>query len=97
MAAWATTLAVTGFRYSGQTGELTFRQVTKPARWFWSTGHSWGRADLTPTAAGTRVRIEVLSGALSLRQVTLEGQGSAPVPEGSLTSGRVADVVVPGA
>jgi uncharacterized protein (DUF608 family) len=73
MAAWTCYLAWTGFRYDGTKGEIQFRAIDQPSRFFWSNGYAWGTVDLQPETSGTRVALRVLKGELPLQSVVLPG------------------------
>ncbi len=74
MAAWAAVLALTGFRYSGVTGEMTMR--AQAGTHFWSNGHAWGTCTQTNAPSGRAVDLHVLGGNLHLRRFTLHGAGA---------------------
>jgi uncharacterized protein (DUF608 family) len=73
MASWAAVLALTGFRYSAVTKNLTF------AAWdgmhFWSNGYAWGTCEQTSVKEGVNVELDVLHGSLTLAQLELTGVG----------------------
>ncbi len=54
MASWGLVVALTGFGYDARQGLMTFAEVTRPARWFWSTGSAWGTIQQTPGGPGRR-------------------------------------------
>ncbi len=89
MAAWAAVLALTGFRWSGVEGEMTFRAARVPTRWFWSNGSAWGTVTQRPTADGIRVALTARHGHLVLRRLTLTGAGAVDLsPPRHLTAGE---------
>jgi non-lysosomal glucosylceramidase len=76
MASWAAVLALTGFRWSGVEGALSFAASAVPSTYFWSTGYAWGTLAQTPSGPHTDVTLTVLHGTLSLRSFHLAGVGS---------------------
>ena len=84
MAAWASVLALTGFRYSAVDGLLAFspRQGTH----FWSNGTAWGTCTQDLAADSAQVSVHVLHGTLAVRRFVLSGFGEkaceAPVQLG---------------
>jgi len=88
MASWAGLLALSGFQYSGVTGELTFAPKLNAAdfRCFWSVPTGWGRFTQQASAAGQEVRIEVLHGSLRLRALRLELVEGEPEGEPQVTA-----------
>lgn len=85
MASWAAILAMTGFRYSAVTREMTFAPVE--GRHFWSNGYAWGECLLAATGGPFHVRLIVLHGRLDLHRFTLQGIGSRELDGGSLEAG----------
>ena len=47
MASWSAILALTGFHYSGVTGEMKFGDIT--GKYFWSDGYSYGTVEISNT------------------------------------------------
>ena len=78
MAAWAHTLALTGFHYDGVTQTMIFARPDTAVNWFWSTGSAWGVIRLTPDARKTSVDLTVNGGELPLRLLQLTGGDSPP-------------------
>jgi non-lysosomal glucosylceramidase len=71
MASWGLVVALTGFRYDGRHGLMTFAQASQPTRWFWSTGYAWGTVQQSPDGpGGHQVELEVLSGSVRVEQLT---------------------------
>lgn len=66
MSSWATILALSDFRYSGVTKSIGF--TSKPGKYFWSNGYSWGMCTITPNTAN----IEVIKGSLELNELTIK-------------------------
>lgn len=81
MASWAAVLALTGFHYSAVTQILRFTASSVPCRWFWSTGSAWGLCEQWPGEEGTKVRLTVTKGSLTLRTLSLDGLGALTLPE----------------
>jgi len=70
MMAWAGVLATSGFHYSGVEKSIEF--TSKPGKYFWSNGYSWGTCEVKNKEAV----LTVLSGALELNRFTLKGVGT---------------------
>lgn len=79
MASWSALLALTGFCYSGVTGELKLADVG--GRQFWSDGYAYGTFELLKGKSGASVRIEVLGGEISLKKITVENTGTITLKE----------------
>ncbi len=93
MAAWAATLALSGFQYSGVTQTLTVNG--QPGTFFWSNGYAWGTIAKTKAADGLRLTLSVLSGQLPCQ--TIRVTGYAPVSVGApvaLAPGTVRTLVL---
>jgi len=75
MAAWSAVLALTGFRYSGVDGTITFAAAKKPVTWFWSNGSAWGTFSQKKVRADIAVELKVLYGELKLSRLNLRGVG----------------------
>ena len=87
MASWAAVLALTGFRYSAVTRELTF--AGKPGRLFWSTGYAWGTGVIIGTARqGWTLTLGVVEGRVTLGAVVIDSTRAAIAPERTLASGE---------
>jgi len=87
MASWAAVLALSGFRYSGVSGEMAF--AARPGNHFWSTGYAWGRCAVSRDRSGFTARLDVLHGDLRLTHLRL-GERVAAIP------GEEADVLTAG-
>lgn len=81
MASWAGVIAWTGFGYSGVT--KTLRIGAREGRFFWSNGDAWGTYELT----AKEFRLSVLSGALKIAHLVLEGQPEVPFRH-TITAGK---------
>ena len=98
MASWAAVLALTGFRYSGVSGDIHFAKAAgkKPVTWFWSNGDAWGT--LTQKTSGKKVDavLHVIQGPLKLRAIHIDGVGSAAIAKDAKTiaSGKSVSVSV---
>jgi hypothetical protein len=70
MASWGLVVALTGFRYDGRNGLMTFAEASQPTRWFWSTGYAWGTVQQSPDGpGGHQVELEVLSGSVRVERL----------------------------
>jgi len=87
MASWAAVLALSGFRYSGVSGEMAF--AARPGDHFWSTGYAWGRCAVSRDRSGFTARLDVLHGDVRLTHLRL-GERVAAIP------GEEADVLTAG-
>ena len=74
MASWSAIPALTGFHYSGVSGEIKF--ADKPGKFFWSTGYSYGMAEIKNEKSGKTVELEVLGGEIKAGRMTIEGLGT---------------------
>lgn len=93
MAAWAATLALSGFQYSGVTQTLTVN--AQPGTFFWSNGYAWGTIAKTETADGLHVTLSVLSGQLPCKTVRVTGHAPGAVGGSvSLVPGTVRTLVL---
>ncbi len=73
MASWGAVAALTGLRWSAQSGEMHLHRCTVPTTGFFAVGCAWGSWHQQPVATGTRVSLRVLGGLLSLRRIVLDG------------------------
>ncbi len=91
MAAWSGLLAISGFRYHGRTREVAVlpRLPISGFQCFWSTATGWGTFAFG--AAGSPLRIRVLSGRLPCRSIVMPGAGRVP----PVSAVRLEDRVVP--
>ena len=94
MASWGAVAALTGLRWSAQTGELELHRCTTATAGFWAVGDAWGTWRQQPQAAGTQVEITVLGGRLPLCAITLSGRRVA-VATPALAADQTVAVVVP--
>jgi hypothetical protein len=93
MASWGLVVALTGFRYDGRQGLMTFAEATRPVRWFWSTGSAWGTIQQTPGGPdGPRVELEVLSGSVRIERLTVGAQDFRPKGGPVLEAGTVGEL-----
>ena len=87
MASWAAVLALTGFRYSAVTRELSL--AGNPGRIFWSTGYAWGTGAIAGSARqGWTLTLDVIEGRVALGAVTIDGARAAIAPERTLDAGE---------
>jgi hypothetical protein len=70
MMAWGSILAITGFHYSAVEKSMAF--TSKPGKYFWSNGYSWGTCEVK----NKEVILTVLSGKLELNSFLLDGIGT---------------------
>ena len=96
MASWTHVLALTGFHFDGILQTMTFAPAPegKPVRWFWSNGSAWGVCEQRPAEDAIDLRLSVLFGEVSLKQIVLTGY--APVtfaPPVKITQGNPQEVV----
>jgi non-lysosomal glucosylceramidase len=82
MASWSAILALTGFHYSGVTGEFKF--ADKPGNYFWSNGYSYGMAEISGTTNGRKLTLSVLNGSINISRITIEGHESSKMKQGKL-------------
>ena len=75
MASWAAVLAFTGFQYSAVDSAITFTMPEQKAKWFFSTGYSWGTVTIKPGKQSCSVELKVLGGQLSIKSFELKGFG----------------------
>ena len=79
MAAWAATLALTGFRYSAV--ERTLELAPVPGTHFWSNGNAFGTARIEAMRNNKMgVTVKVLRGRLPFRTIALTGFGKSSLP-----------------
>ncbi len=70
MMAWGAVLACTGFHYSAVDKSMSF--TSKPGKYFWSNGYSWGTCEVKNKEAV----LTVLSGKVELNSFSLDGIGT---------------------
>jgi uncharacterized protein (DUF608 family) len=75
MASWSALLALTGFHYSGVTGEIKFGDIR--GKYFWSNGYSFGTVEISKDEGSRLLTLNVLNGNIDISAVTIEGFGSA--------------------
>ena len=71
MASWSALPALTGFHYSGVTGELKF--TNRPGKYFWSNGHAYGMAEISNTG---NLTMKVIFGNIRISMVSIQGHES---------------------
>jgi hypothetical protein len=74
MASWSAILALTGFHYSGVTGELKFGDIT--GKYFWSDGYAYGTVEISNSGADKQLTLNVLNGKIDISKITITGSGS---------------------
>ena len=94
MISWAAGTALSGFRYSAVSKTLVF--ASAPGRHFWSTGESFGTAEIRKTATGMEAALTAVKGALAVRKVVLTGAGERAFPDvRTAAPGRPLTVEIP--
>jgi hypothetical protein len=73
MASWAAIPALSGFQYTGSTGQLGFQPLlkTNPFRCFWSTAQAWGVFSQKELVQGYRAEVSVAEGVLTCASLSL--------------------------
>ena len=95
MAAWGLVVALSGFDYSAIDEAITFNATKKPTTWFFATGHAWGTVTQRPVATGIDAQLHVMGGTMALRSITLDGAGTAELPQSrTMQAGDTVDVRV---
>lgn len=82
MASWSAVPALSGFQYSGVSGEIKF--TDKPGRYFWSNGHSYGMAEISASGNNRVLTLQVLNGRLFVSKIILNGHGSIIIRKGKI-------------
>ena len=89
LASWGLIPALTGFRYDGRTGTLTFAPASERTKWFWSSGSAWGTLEQQPAADGQkRLTLDVLDGRLRVDRVLVGETTFRPDVPGLLSPGN---------
>ncbi len=93
MSSWGLVPALTGFDYDGRSGVMRFAEAPQTARWFWSSGASWGALHQTMGPSGARrVQLEVARGSVRVERVVVGGTVLAPPSPGLLAAGATYDL-----
>jgi non-lysosomal glucosylceramidase len=92
MASWSAIVALSGFNYNGVEG--SFMITSKPGKYFWSNGHSWGNAIVSENAGKTKVKINVNYGKLKLSSVSVKGSSQKIKKPVILTEGSSQEFVL---
>ena len=93
MSSWGLVVALTGFDYDGRNGVMTFAEAPQTARWFWSSGASWGTLHQTVGPSGARrAQLEVAYGSVRVERVLIGGTVLAPPSPGLLSAGVTYDL-----
>ena len=96
MISWAALTTLTGFRYSGVTGTMSFAATDKDSQWFWSNGYAWGTFCQKKTDKGIRVELKVHHGSLKLSELVITKLGSITFPVGyTVSEGQSVLEVIP--
>ena len=75
MASWSAILALTGFHYSGVTGEMKFGDIK--GKYFWSDGYAYGTVEISNSGKERSLTLNVLNGKIDISKMTITGFGSA--------------------
>ena len=80
MSSWSGMAVLAAFRYDGPAHALRIERKAeaRPFRSFWATGTGWGRYTLALENGHTKVHVDVLHGALPVRELVVEATGNAP-------------------
>jgi uncharacterized protein (DUF608 family) len=93
MSSWGLVVALTGFDYDGRRGVMSFAEAPQTARWFWSSGASWGMLAQTVEASGARrVQLEVVHGSVRVERVRIGATVLSPPSPGVLVAGATYDL-----
>ncbi len=87
MASWAATIALSEFQYSAVTKSMTI--TSKPGRYFWSNGYSWGICEVKLN----EVILEVLKGSLDLNSFARKGGNARQFKNLHISEGEKKTVV----
>jgi uncharacterized protein (DUF608 family) len=89
MASYALLIALSGFRYSAVEQTLTFtpRVSQESFRCFFAAGSGWGTYSQSVNRSVQEIRLDVLHGDISLRQIQLKNETGAAVPSASFVPG----------
>lgn len=79
MDSWSAVLALTGFQYSGITGELQFGDIE--GKFFWSNGRSYGTVEILRKGEGRELILILLNGNIKVSHITIDGMGSVSLDE----------------
>ena len=83
MISWATTLALSGFQYSGVSQTIQFNK--QAGTFFWSNGYAWGTCTKKNQGVALQVTLTVLHGQLPLKTLKV---AEKPVAARSLSEGE---------
>jgi hypothetical protein len=75
MASWSAILALTGFHYSGVSGEMKFGDIR--GKYFWSNGYAYGTVEISDSGKERSLTLNVLNGKIDISKMTITGFGSA--------------------
>jgi hypothetical protein len=82
MAAWSSVIAYPGFNYSAVTRTLSLDP--KNGVWFWSNGYAFGTIEMNERETFTIVKIKVIEGNLSVKNLVLNTYGRFDDPNVSV-------------
>ncbi|WP_240625895.1 GH116 family glycosyl-hydrolase [Spirosoma pollinicola] len=89
MVSWATTLALSGFQYSGVTQTMQFNN--QEGTFFWSNGYAWGTCTKKKQANKLQIMLTVLHGQLPLKNLEIDGKrlNARSLTEGESFAGNI--------
>jgi hypothetical protein len=96
MASYALLLALSGFRYSAidQTVTFTPRINQESFHCFFAAGSGWGTYTQSVKGSAQEVRLEVLHGEITLRQIQLRNETGAAILSALVTPGPASSHVL---
>lgn len=74
MASFGAIAALTGLKWSAQSGEFQLKRCNVPTRGFFAVGCAWGTWSQEPAPGGTQVTLTVMGGELPVRKLVLDGR-----------------------
>jgi non-lysosomal glucosylceramidase len=89
MVSWASTLALSGFHYSGISQMMSFND--QEGTYFWSNGYAWGTCAKKKAGNQVQVTLHVMHGALPLKtlQIGKKSVSAKPLKEGELFTATI--------
>ena len=84
MASWSALLALTGFHYSGVTGELKFGNIN--GNYFWSNGYSYGSIEISGEGKSNQITLNVLNGKIQISKIIVEDVGTVMLDDKTIFS-----------
>jgi hypothetical protein len=90
MASWSAIPAISRFNYSGVTH--SFSITSKPGKYFWSNGHSWGNV----VVASNKITIAVHYGKLAVQSIHLSNGKSLQLKQvATIEEGKSSGFIIP--